>query len=379
MNALISSILTQLLPTSSGHKIAILTLNAPAAMNAVDLEMVKSLDHHLQQWQKDPSVVAVFMHGAGDKAFSAGGDIRQLYNSMTIKDEQHLVYGDAFFVGEYSKNYRVHYFTKPLIAWGQGFVMGGGLGLFISANHRVGTETLKLAWPEIRIGLFPDVTASWWLSRLPKAVGYWMALSGSHMNAVDCQQQQLIHYCLEHQQQAQIIQGLTDLAWSNSLPENHQQVRQLLTQAERLEAMPASNLTETYDILESFVEQLDLERIAKAFAVYQGEHPWLVQGIKNFQNGCPATAHIIMRQLEQGAKMDLLEVVRWELALAYQSLRHPDFAEGIRAMVIDKDFKPRWQHKDVYHVPRQWVDEMCSSPWTAQNHPMRLLKPFKQK
>lgn len=370
------SIVTSLLPTADGRLLGVLTLNAPQAMNAVDLDMVKVIDDTLQQWQHDPKVVAVLMRGAGERAFSAGGDIRQLYDSMQAEGEQHLQYGDAFFLNEYSKNYRVHYFNKPLISWGQGFVMGGGLGLYIAANHRVGTETLKLAWPEIRIGLFPDVAGSWWLARLPKIAGRWMALSGSHMNARDCQSLKLIHYCLEHQQQEQLIQDLLQLPWQKNLAENHSLVRNLLRQSERQEAMPASELAAAESVLERFFKDDDLLSIDKALRSYRGKNPWLKQGIENFINGCPATAHIIMRQLRHGADMSLKEVVQWELAIAYQSLRHPDFAEGIRAMVIDKDFKPQWQHNNVAAVPSSWVDEMCSAPWPAEQHPMQQLRPF---
>lgn len=370
------TILTSLLPVSDGRALGVLTLNAPKAMNAVDLDMVNAIDAALLQWQHDPKVVAVFMHGAGDKAFSAGGDIRKLYDSMQADGEQHLKYGDAFFLGEYSKNYRVHYFNKPLIAWGQGFVMGGGLGLYIAANHRVATENLKLAWPEVRIGLFPDVAGSWWLSRLPKNIGRWMALSGSHMNARDCQSLKLVHYCLQHQQQQEVMQALVELPWQRNLAENHALVRQLLQRFERPAEMPASELDDVESILQRFFKDDNLPAIDKAMRTYRGKNPWIKQGIQNFINGCPATAHVIMRQLQQGANMSLKEVVRWELAMAYQSLRHPDFAEGIRAMVVDKDFKPQWQHVSVADVPSSWVDELCSSPWPAEQHPLHQLAPF---
>lgn len=371
-----SPILTSLLPTTDGRFVGVLTLNAPQVMNAVDLDMVNRIDETLERWQNDSKVVAVFMHGVGDKAFSAGGDIRKLYASMQAEGDEHLKYGDAFFLGEYSKNYRVHYFNKPLIAWGQGFVMGGGLGLYIAANHRVGTETLKLAWPEVRIGLFPDVAASWWLSRLPKPVGHWMALSGSHMNARDCQQLQLTHYCLEHQQQEQVLEALLELPWQKNLAENHHLVRQLLQGLERPESMPSSELADAEGVLQRFFQEYSLLSIDKAMRAYRGKNPWIKQGIQNFVNGCPATAHIIMRQLQRGANMSLKEVVQWELAIAYQSLRHPDFAEGIRAMVIDKDFKPQWQHENVAAVPESWVDELCSNPWLAQSHPLQQLSLF---
>lgn len=354
-----SPILAKTLATASGHKLGLLMLNAAKAMNAVDLDMVNRLDQQLKRWSKDSQVVAVFLHGAGDKAFCAGGDIRKLYDSMKAQGEEHLKYADAFFTGEYAKNYHVHQFSKPLIAWGNGFVMGGGLGLFIGANHRVGTETLKLAWPEIRIGLFPDVAGSWYLPRLPKPYGHWMALSGSHFNAQDSKTLGLTQYSLAHSQQEAVISGLKSLNFTGNNAQNHGLVRALLRSLEGA-PMPDSELHAAQAELELLFHSLDLKDIDTAFRAYQGENPWLKQGIANYLNGCPATAHVIMRQLAFGGSMSLKEVVEWELKLAKQAVRHSDFAEGIRAMVVDKDFKPQWLHKDIDAVSEDYVQTLTA-------------------
>ena len=368
-----SAIVSQTLITTSGHRLGLMILNTPQAMNAVDLDMVKLIDEQLAVWQQDPQVVAVLMRGAGDKAFSAGGDIRKLYDSMRAQGSEHLVYGDAFFTGEYGKNYRVHQFSKPLIAWGNGFVMGGGLGLYIGANHRVGTETLKLAWPEIRIGLFPDVAATWYLSRLPKPYGHWMALSGSHMNAQDCKTLGLIQYAVAHQHYETMLDELLAQPWQPNSAQNHALVRVALQNFElQSESMPVGELTAAQAELDKLFVDYDLGAIDAAFRAYAGDNAWVKQGINNYLHGCPATAQIIMEQLKRGASMSLAEVVRWELELAFQALRHPDFAEGIRAMVIDKDFQPQWQHANVQAVPRAWVQEMCSFTWPTE-HPLAKL------
>jgi enoyl-CoA hydratase/carnithine racemase len=383
------------------HKIGIMTLNSPKTMNAVDLEMVNLIDDVLAKWQKDDDIVAMVMHGAGGKAFSAGGDIRKLYDSMVIKGDDHLNYADDFFTGEYGKNYRVHRFGKPLIAWGHGFVMGGGLGLFIGSSHKVGTETLKLAWPEIRIGLFPDVAGSYYLSRLPFPLGHWMALTGSQMNAVDCKKAGLINYCLENSALTDVIEQLRHQPWQSNKAMNNQYVRDLLKAFEQQgdNLFPVSNYDDNKADIESLFslsnsdvssgtqladsrqnhnvsiadnKQL-LENIADKFSKVESENLWFIQGRDNFYGGCPATAHLIMQQLLLGKNMTLKEVVQWELILALQSVRHPDFAEGIRAMVVDKDFKPKWQHKSVAEVPLEWVEELLRSLWPEGEHPFREL------
>src|SRR5690554_4850450 len=303
-----SPVVATTLAARSGHKIGVLTLNVPAAMNAVDLTMVNLIDKQLARWEKNDKVVAVLMRGAGDKAFCAGGDIRQLYQSMTAEGDEQYRYADDFFRGEYGKNYRVHLFSKPLIAWGNGFVMGGGLGLFIGANHRVGTETLKLAWPEIRIGLFPDVGGSWYLSRLPYPVGHWMGLTGSHMNAIDSKAVKLTQYCIEHAQFDSMLEQLSEQKWQVNIAENHAKVRKVLRGAEQstnTTAMPASELESAKKELAVLFKQNDINAIDTAFKAYKGKNPWIKQGVKNYLAGCPATVQVIMQQLKQGGSMKI--------------------------------------------------------------------------
>jgi enoyl-CoA hydratase/carnithine racemase len=370
------------------HRIGIMTLNSASTMNAVDLEMVNLIDDILARWQADDGIVAMVMCGAGDKAFSAGGDILKLYNSMQAEGDEHLKYADAFFHGEYSKNYRVHRFGKPLIAWGHGFVMGGGLGLFIGASHKVGTETLKLAWPEIRIGLFPDVAGSYYLSRLPFPLGHWMALTGSQMNAVDCKQLGLINYCVPHNALGGLIEQLRLQPWQENKAMNNQTVRELLNRIEQQGdvTFPASNLVSNQAIIEPIFATMlaqhsisladnksALEAIAAHMKGVETDNAWFNQGRDNFSSGCPATAHIIMRQLQLGKNMTLKEVVKWELILALQSVRHPDFLEGIRARVVDKDFQANWQHGSVEDVPPEWIEDLLMPLWPSGQHPLNKL------
>lgn len=364
------------LSAGADFKLGLMTLNVPAAMNAVDLDMVNLIDDGIRRWNEDPQIAAIIMRGAGDKAFCAGGDIRKLYTSMTCDDErQRLQYADDFFRGEYAKNYRLHQITKPLIAWGHGFVMGGGLGLFIAANHRVGSECLKLAWPEVRIGLYPDVAASYYLSRLPYPAGHWMGLTGSHMNTTDCKQLGLIQYALEHNRWQDFIQRMQQAHWCTNKAVNHQQVRQLLTELDSASAgqMPVSDMQAVAAELDEIFASDDIADICVRLKQHKSRNKWLKQGQQNFKKACPATVHLIMEQIRRGATMSLKEVVSWELILAYQAVRHPDFSEGVRAMVVDKDYKPKWQHKSVAAVPDSWLKQLMTSPWPADQHPYREL------
>jgi enoyl-CoA hydratase/carnithine racemase len=143
--------------TNLGHAI----LNLPGSLNALNLEMVELLTKQLTLWQQDDSVSGVLISGAGDKAFCAGGDVVSLYKAMQQQPGETPADVQAFFTQEYQLDHLIHRFSKPLIVWGSGFIMGGGIGLFAGASHKVVTETSRLAMPEITIGLFPDVGGSW--------------------------------------------------------------------------------------------------------------------------------------------------------------------------------------------------------------------------
>lgn len=379
-------------------RIGIMTLNSPQTMNAVDLDMVNLIDDILARWKSDDGIVAIIMAGAGGRAFSAGGDIRQIYDSMVQEGQNHLAYADAFFTGEYSKNYRVHLLGKPLIAWGNGFVMGGGLGLFIGANHKVGTENLKLAWPEIRIGLFPDVVGTYYLSRLPFPIGHWMGLTGSQMNAADCKDVGLINYCIENDGLDFLIAELCQKPWQHNKAMNNQFVREVLTrmEAQSPTEFPPSNIAQYRDGINRIFDGLELKSTASFESNKNDlitlhnrfkesylkeldgdesdlETSWFERGKNTFLSGCPATAHLIMKQLQLGNKMTLKEVITWELGLALQSVRHPDFAEGIRSIVVDKDGHSKWQHASVADVPEAWINELLTPLWPKEEHPFYNL------
>src|SRR3954464_7287524 len=149
------------LATASGHRVGLATLNAPAALNSLTLAMVRGLAPALQRWADDAAVVAVILQAAGDKAFCAGADLRELYDSLRASPGEPSPYARAFFAEEYQLDYLIHTYRKPLVCWGHGIVMGGGVGLMSGASHRVVTPRSRVAMPEITIGLYPDVAGSW--------------------------------------------------------------------------------------------------------------------------------------------------------------------------------------------------------------------------
>jgi len=184
-----------------------LTLNRPAGLNAITLDMVRSLSRHLQAWANDPEVYAVVLRGAGEKAFCAGGDIRSLYDSFKNGDTLH----QDFFVEEYALDLAIHRYRKPVLALMDGFVLGGGMGLVQGADLRVVTERSRLAMPEVAIGYFPDVGGSYFLPRIPGELGVYLGVTGVQIRAADALYCGLADWYLDSARLADLDQRLDRL------------------------------------------------------------------------------------------------------------------------------------------------------------------------
>ncbi|MEI6839543.1 MAG: enoyl-CoA hydratase/isomerase family protein, partial [Alcaligenaceae bacterium] len=177
-------VLFEELNCANGMRIGIATLNTPKTLNGLSLEMTRLLAKKIEVWANDPKLAVLVLKGAGDKAFCAGGDLHALHHSMVDNQGRAAIenqHAGTFFAEEYALDYRLHTFPKPILVWGDGIVMGGGMGLMIGASHRVVTDTSRLAMPEISIGLFPDVGGTWMLNRLPGKTGLFLGLTGAQI------------------------------------------------------------------------------------------------------------------------------------------------------------------------------------------------------
>ena len=198
---------------SDGARIGIASLDAEQSLNALSLPMILALGDRLDAWAKDPNIVCVLLRGKGPKAFCAGGEVRSL--ALACREQPGVVPALAaqFFAAEYRLDYRLHTYPKPLICWGHGYVLGGGMGLLQSASVRIVTPSSRLAMPEISIGLYPDVGASWFLSRLPGKLGLFLGLTGAHINGRDALDLGLADRFLRDDQQDELLGGLLQLNW----------------------------------------------------------------------------------------------------------------------------------------------------------------------
>lgn len=365
----------ELLETANGKNIAIATLNSEKSLNALSLPMVELLLPQLQQWQHDPHVVMVLLQGAGDKAFCAGGDIRDLYQEMKASPGQYTPYVEHFFTQEYRLDYLIHTYEKPVLVWGNGIVMGGGLGLMAGASHRVVTASSRIAMPEMAIGLYPDVGASWFLNRMPKGCGLFLGLTGASINAADARFIALADHFILHEHKAALLQKLQQVNWGGTVALNHQKLSDALRVAEEScrTQLPLSQIRPHQDAIAALATVATLPAVVEAIHSMNGDDNWLQKAKTSLTYGSPITAHIVFRQLQLGQKQVLADSFRLELGLSVQCAKLGEFQEGVRALLIDKDQQPRWLYHSVQDVPQTVVDELFTSPWPLSQHPLQDL------
>ncbi|MBB6124518.1 enoyl-CoA hydratase/isomerase family protein [Sphingobium subterraneum] len=303
-----------------------LRLNRPKAIHALNLPMVEAMTAQLQAWASDPAVDVVLVDHAEGRGFCAGGDVLMIRDSAMDDGAA----GRAFFHDEYRLNTLMFTYAKPIVAFMDGITMGGGVGISQPARFRIATENTRFAMPESGIGLFPDVGGGWYLSRLPGRVGVYLALTGARIDGADCRALGLAtHYipseALE-QVKAQIAQTPDDLS---------------AILGEASVAPPASRIMESRaDIARIFAA----DRLEHIFAALEADGgPWASEQLGTLRTKSPLTCKVALRQLalSRGCAT-FADNMAMEYRIASRIIRQPDFPEGVRALLIDKDNAPRW-------------------------------------
>ncbi|WP_188109560.1 enoyl-CoA hydratase/isomerase family protein [Pseudohalioglobus sediminis] len=352
------------LPAAAG-KVGRITLSVESTLNSLTLEMVDLLQAQLDAWAEDDDIAAVFVEGAGEKAFCAGGDVQALYRSATETPGGPCEYAEAFFAREYRMNYTLHTYAKPLLCWGHGIVMGGGLGVMAGCSHRVVTERTRIAMPEITIALFPDVGGSWFLNHAPGKTGEFLALTGASINAADAIYIGIADRFIGSEHKQAVIDALLAQQWSASAEGNHALVRHALRPfAERsLSASPAGQVEPHAATIAQLLDGDDVHDIIDRITGQETDDPWLAKARDGLAHGSSLAALWIHRQLWETRHAGLAEVFQSEIQLATNVVRHPEFAEGVRALLIDKDRNPAWQYPCSRDVPQSVIDAFFTAPW----------------
>lgn len=390
---------------SDGHKIAIAELDNPASLNALTYDMLVQLNEALTHWQHDDDIACVFIHGVGDKAFCAGGDVRAMYRildeaqssavSLPAQGTVASIPSDGvtkamgcltdYFTVEYSTDHLIHTYPKPVIVWGGGIVMGGGIGVYIGASHRVTTPSSRLAMPEISIGLYPDVGSTWFLNHLPQGVGLFLGLTGVAVNATDALALAMTEHILLPEQKSLLLERLTQANWEEDEPDII--VTQLLDSLGHLatDSHPPSQLLPhlaaiqtacqygSLDEICQHIEQLPTVKGTNA-ANDANSNQWLEQAKRTLRDGSPISAHICYRQLTQFHYESLADCFRLELALSVRSSELGEFHEGVRARLIEKTGQPNWLYSDVSSVDSGVIDQLFTPLWADNEHPLQHLE-----
>jgi len=365
------AVLFEEMPTASGRRFGVATLNSPATLNALSLAMVQLLTPALRDWAADPAIAGVVLRAEGDKAFCAGGDLRELYQSMLQCGAGPNPYAHGFFAQEYQLDHLIHTYPKPVLCWGQGIVMGGGIGLMAGASHRVVTTTSKLAMPEVSIGLYPDVGGSWFLRRMPGRVGLFLALTGAPLNAADALFCGLADFCLGAESRADVLAAIAATRWSDTAGDSRATLSRLLA---RLSAgsLPPSRLRQHFDLINELMAGDDLMDIAARLRGLQSDDPWLLGAAATFAKGSPTSAALAFELWHRVPRLSLAEVFRLEYRASLGCCAHADFAEGIRALLIDKDRKPQWTPATLEQVAPELIEDHFR-PRFAAHHPLAAL------
>ena len=357
------------------RSMGIITLNNARRFNVLNLPMVRAIQSQLDAWAEDDRIALIVLCGAGERAFCAGGDVRSVYESLQKARGRPDNQAEAFFAAEYRMDYSLATHPKPIVCWGHGVVMGGGLGMMNASRYRLVTADLNMAMPEIRIGFFPDVGASRFLNRLPGSIGMFLGLTGSSLNLADALRVGLADFAVPTDAFEEMLGRLAEQNWQHSDATNDRYLQDILhafASQYQLD-LSQSNLEQNEQFISRVCRGQDITTVVNEILAAKPETDWFQQAQENLRTGCPVSAHLIFEQLHQGLQQSLRDIFMMELVIAVHCTRHRDFQEGVRARLVDKDNNPKWTHRDVASVPKGWVKAHLTPPWPEDDHPLSDL------
>ena len=353
----------------------LITLNRPKALNALSLQMVRELLGTLRAWRDDPEVRVVAIRGTNKAGrpgtpdslfggFCAGGDIR-FFHQAALAGDAAL---EDFFTEEYTLNHLIQTYPKPYIAFMDGVVMGGGMGLSQGARVRIVTERTKMAMPETNIGLFPDVGGGYFLSRCPGHVGEYLALTGEVMGADEAINYGLADVKLE----AARLPALWAELGAKPFGSTAEVDRWIATELVADSARPVC----ATDQIDAYFSLLRVKHIVDALE--KSEDRWALRTAATLRKRSPLMLHVVLEQIRKARTMTLADDLRMERDMVYQCFHlrpgtESETVEGIRALAVDKDYKPQWKPARIEDVKPGMADAFFVSPWTAETHPLRDL------
>ncbi len=323
--------------------LGIITLNRPKALNSLSTDMCARMDQALIRWAGDDAIKAVIIQGAGEKAFCAGGDVKTLAENSP--EDHHLA--TEFFATEYVMNSRIYHFPKPYIALLDGITMGGGVGVSVHGSHRIITERTLFAMPESAIGLIPDVGGSYFMPRLPGRLGMYLGLTGARLRGADILYAGIGTAYVPSDRLAALVAALAEAEIADAAD-----VDRVI--ADFAEDPGEAPLDEFRDLIDAAFGEECLEDILDHLDAI--DHDWARKTLATLNRMSPISMKVIIEQILRGAELDFNAAMKMEYRIvshivSYQS----DFYEGVRAVLIDKDQKPKWNPPTVAAVSDDMV------------------------
>lgn len=330
-------------------------LNRPRALHALNEAMCATMLEAIEAWRADAAVEIVLIDHAEGRGFCAGGDVRRAAES----GKGDGVEARAFFATEYRLNHRLFTYAKPVVAFMDGVVMGGGVGISQPARYRIATENTLFAMPETAIGLFPDVGGGWYLSRLPGRVGQYLALTGARIGGAECYALGLAtHYIPSERLE-------TAKARLSEAPQEAAGILDALS-----DEPPSAAILEHREAIDRLFASDRLEDILASLEADGGD--WATEQLSVLRSRSPLSMKVALKLLLEGATMPTFEdEMRQEYAVAAHIVQRPDFAEGVRAVLVDKDNAPRWDPATPEGVTDHMIDRIfapldAESEWSPE-------------
>jgi enoyl-CoA hydratase len=325
--------------TERDGRVGRIRLNRPKALNALDLPMIRALVLVLAEWRDDPQVHAVVTEGEGDRAFCSGGDIRAVRNDVLVGETARV---EAFYSEEYQLNLTIAEYPKPYIALVDGICMGGGIGVSVHGSHCVATERANFAMPETGIGLFPDIGATFFLPRLPGELGTYMALTGAQIMGADAVHMGLATHFVPRERMAALAGEISRDGFA--------------VVAVAAAPLPPFSLAPHRATIDACFSAGSVPEILQRLEA--DGSAWARDTIATLRGRSPSSLCWSFALLREGARRNLAQCLAAELAATRTTTVHPDFAEGVRAMVVDKDRRPRWSPARLEDVDEAEIARM---------------------
>ncbi|XP_011880563.1 PREDICTED: 3-hydroxyisobutyryl-CoA hydrolase, mitochondrial isoform X2 [Vollenhovia emeryi] len=321
----------------------VIVLNRPKALNAVNLSMIQKIHSALKQWESSKKLVIV--EGAGDKAFCAGGDVKSLV--LALNEPEGNLLGEEFFRTEYTMNHLIGTYKKPYIAIINGITMGGGVGLSVHGKYRIATEKTLFAMPETAIGLFPDVGATYFLSRLKGRLGTYLGLTGHRLKGVDVLLAGIATHFVPSEKLADLKRDLLTLRDNDIEPILNKYQPKLNHEFSLAPHMSQIESCFSAPSVEEIVERLKKDN-----------SDWAQKNVETLLKMSPSSLKVSKKAIDEGKGKSLTDCLKIEYRLACTALtRDGDFYEGVRALLVDKDQKPVWKPISLADVTNEYVDK----------------------